>query len=124
MDANLKKLELLYDYTKFHIGLYLIFASAFITLATSKIGKKEILPALQPAFVWIAVVLIAIAGIAGGVVASGVSQSRSGSAADFLNEKIGPWTSALFPARVWVYIEHTAFWLGLVCAALSFVFSK
>ena len=124
MDANLKKLELLYDYTKFHIGLYLILASAYITLATSKIGRKDVLPLLQPALVWIAVALFMVAGVAGGVVASGVSQSRSNGAEDFLREKIGPWGTAVFPARIWVYVEHTAFWLGLIFAVLSFVFSK
>ncbi|TMG73557.1 MAG: hypothetical protein E6H80_09600, partial [Betaproteobacteria bacterium] len=63
MEANLKKLELLYDYTKFHIGLYLILTSGYITLATSKIGRKDALPLLQPALVWIAVVLFMVAGI-------------------------------------------------------------
>ena len=48
MDANLKKLELLYDHTKFHIGLSLILTSAYITLVTSKIGKKDPLPLLHP----------------------------------------------------------------------------
>src|SRR6266581_7540083 len=93
MEANLKKLELLYDYTKFHIGLYLVFASAYITLATSKIGRKDALPILQPAFVWIAVALFMVAGIAGGVIASGIPQSRSNSADEFLKEKIGPWST-------------------------------
>jgi hypothetical protein len=124
VDANLKKLELLYDYTKFHIGLYLLLTSGYITLATSKIGKKDALPMLQPALVWIAVVLFMVAGIAGGVIASSITQSTSNSADDFLKQKIGPWSTALFPARIWVYIEHTAFWLGLIFAALSFVFSK
>src|SRR5439155_23923370 len=32
VEANLKKLELLYDHTKFHIGLSLILTSAYITL--------------------------------------------------------------------------------------------
>jgi hypothetical protein len=124
VEANLKKLELLYDYTKFHIGVYLILTSGYITLATSKIGRKDALPILQPALVWIAVVLFLVAGIAGGVVASGITQSKAGSADEFLKENIGPWSTALFPARAWVYIEHTAFWLGLIFAVLSFVFSR
>jgi hypothetical protein len=124
VEANLKKLELLYDYTKFHIGVYLILTSGYITLATSKIGRKDALPILQPALVWIAVVLFLVAGIAGGVVASGITQSKASSADDFLKENIGPWSTALFPARAWVYIQHTAFWLGLIFAVLSFVFSR
>ena len=124
MDANLKKLELLYDYTKFHIGLYLILTSAYITLATSKIGRKDALPILQPALAWIAVVLFIVAGIAAGVVASSATQSKCNGADDFLREKIGPWNTALLPARLWVHVEHTAFWLAVICAVLSFVFSR
>jgi hypothetical protein len=124
VEANLRKLELLYDYTKFHIGLYLLLASAYITLATSKIGRKEMLPALQPTLVWFAVALFMVAGVAAGVIASSVSQSRSGGAEEFLSESIGPWNTTMFPARVWIWIEHTAFWLGLICAVLSFAFAK
>ena len=124
MEANLKKLELLYDHTKFHIGLSLILTSAYITLAASKIGRKDVLPVLQPALALIAVALFMVAGIAAGVVASSAIQSRSNSADDFLKEKIGPWNTALFPARLWVHVEHSAFWLAVICAVLSFVFSK
>ena len=124
MDANLKKLELLYDHTKFHIGLCLILTSAYITLATSKITRKDVLPVLQPTLAWAAVALFMVSGIAAGVVASSITQSRSNGADDFLRAKIGPWDSALLPARVWVHIEHTALWLAVICAVLSFVFSK
>jgi len=124
MDANLKKLELLYDHTKFHIGLCLILTSAYITLATSKITRKDVLPVLQPTLAWTAVALFMVSGIAAGVVASSITQSRSNGADDFLRAKIGPWDSALLPARVWVHIEHTALWLAVICAVLSFVFSK
>ena len=124
VEANLKKLELLYDHTKFHIGLCLILTSAYITLATSKIGRKDVLPVLQPALAWIAVVLFIVAGIAAGVIASSVIQSKSNGADDFLREKIGPWKTALLSARVWVHVEHTAFWIAVICAVLSFVFSK
>lgn len=124
MEANLKKLELLYDHTKFHIGFCLVLTSAYLTLATSKIGRKDILPVLQPTLAWIAVALFLAAGIAAGVVASSVTHSRSNGADDFLREKIGPWNTALLPARTWVHIEHTAFWLAVICAVLSFAFSK
>jgi hypothetical protein len=119
-----KKLELLYDHTKFHIGLCLILTSAYITLVTSKIGRKDTLPLLQPTLAWIAVALFMVAGIAAGVIASSAIQSRSSGADDFLREKIGPWNTALLPARLWVHIEHSAFWLAVICAVLSFVFSK
>ena len=124
MDANLKKLELLYDHTKFHIGLSLILTSAYITLAASKIGRKDVLPVLHPTLAWIAVALFLVAGIAAGVIASSVIQSKSNGADDFLRAKIGPWDTALLPAKQWVHIEHSAFWLAVICAVLSFVLAK
>ena len=124
MEANLKKLELLYDHTKFHIGLSLILNSAYITLVTSKIGRKDVLPVLHPTLAWIAVALFMVAGIAAGVIASSVIQSKSNGADDFLRAKIGPWDSALLPAKQWVHIEHSSFWLAVICAMLSFAFSK
>src|SRR5207247_2008788 len=51
-------------------------------------------------------------------------QSKSNGADDFLRAKIGPWDTALLPAKQWVHIEHSAFWLAVICAVLSFVFSK
>ena len=124
MEANLKKLELLYDHTKFHIGLCLILTSAYITLATSKIGRKDALPVLHPTLAWTAVALFLVAGIAAGVIASSVIQSKSNGAEDFLRAKIGPWDSTLLPAKLWVHIEHSAFWLAVICAVMSFVLSK
>lgn len=32
-DADLKSIELLYDYTKFHVGVYLTLGAATLTLA-------------------------------------------------------------------------------------------
>lgn len=36
--AKQKSLELLFDYTKFHIGLYLTLTAAYVAVATAKIG--------------------------------------------------------------------------------------
>src|SRR6267378_2232890 len=96
----------------------------FITLVTSKIGRKDVLPVLHPALAWTAVALFMVAGIAAGVIASSVIQSKSNGADDFLRAKIGPWDTALLPAKLWIHIEHSSFWLAVICAVLSFVFSK
>src|SRR5258706_14327748 len=83
VEANLKKLELLYDHTKFHIGLCLILTSAYITLVTSKIGRKDALPVLQPALAWIAVALFIAAGAAAGGVSRSAPPSQSHRAGRF-----------------------------------------
>src|SRR5882672_9640328 len=54
VEANLKKLELLYDHTKFHIGLCLILTSAYITLVTWIVCSKGNTPFLHPTLAWIA----------------------------------------------------------------------
>lgn len=67
--ANLKGLELLFDYTKFHIGVYLTLAPAFITIASLKRGDSFVLE-LRGRLVVLAVICFFIAGIAGGVIVS------------------------------------------------------
>ena len=122
MDKEMDKgLELLFDYTKFHIGVYLTLAAAYITLATSKIG--ETLPKLNPNFVWPAVICIMVAGFAGGVIASSITQSERTNVTDFLKDPTGPWSMRLFSGKWWAYIEHTFFWAGIICVVLSFAYS-
>ena len=89
--------------------------------ASAKIGGH---PLLSPRteFVEPAVIAFMLAGLAGGVIASSITQKVGGSSLDFLEERIGfwDWKQLHFPGRIWTYIEHTSFWIGLVCAALSF----
>ena len=115
-----KGLELLFDYTKFHIGVYLTLTAAYITVATSKFSDK--LPKLPPTFVWTAVAFISLAGFAGGVITSSITQTESKKVKEFLEEPAGPWnwTWEFMPVRRWIYLEHTAFWIGVVCVLLSF----
>jgi hypothetical protein len=58
-----------------------------------------------------------------GVIASSLTQTVGVSSKEFLGKQIGPWTGNLihFRARYWTYIEHTSFWIGLLCAVGSFV---
>ncbi len=108
--------------TKFHIGLYLTLTASYITLATSKVGGK--LPQLHPWLAAFAVVAFLIAGLAGGVIASSITQCECASAAEFLKRELGPWSTRVFTGLHWTYIEHTFFWIGIGLAVLSFKFSK
>jgi hypothetical protein len=62
-----------------------------------------------------------VAGVAGGVIASSITQTQARNSQQFLELPIGPWEIKAFHfrARVWTWIEHTAFWAGLICAFLS-----
>ena len=129
--ADLKSLELLYDYTKFHIGVYLTMATTFIAIANIKKGDSLLLD-LRPGFVLWAVGMLLVAGFAGGVIVSSITQCYSlvardalpacSSAAAFLKAEHGPWhlTAVYVPGLYWTWLEHTSFWLGLGFALLSF----
>jgi hypothetical protein len=117
-----KTLELLFEYTKFHIGIYLTLAAVYITLGTSRISGS--LPKVNQNFVWPAVFSIAFAGFSGGVIASSITQTQAPNVTEFLKEQTGPWNTHLLTVLNWTYIEHTAFWLGIAFIMLSFKFRK
>ena len=117
-----KRLELLFDYTKFHIGLYLTLTASYIALATAEIGNEPILTIRHEFFFWAAIVAFMVAGLSGGVIASSITQTSARDSDEFLNEPIGPWEwkRLHFQARKWTWIEHTSFWVGLIAAVVSF----
>ena len=126
LTARAKSLEMLYDYTKFHIGVYLTLTASYITVATVKVSeqagaKVQFLPANQYLMA-IAVLAFLLAGFAGGVIVSSITQHVGGSSNDFLETEIGPWNAKCIHAlgRTWTYIEHTSFWVGLLAAIASF----
>jgi len=121
--ARQKSLEMLYDYTKFHIGVYLTLTGSYLTAAFANFQGVRVIP-LDIAFVPPTVLFVMLAGFAGGVIVSSLTQTVGGSSQEFLETDIGPWDVrwrlVYFKARWWTYIEHTAFWIGLVLAVLSF----
>jgi hypothetical protein len=121
LGAQPKGLELLFDYTKFHIGLYLTLTAAYITVITASIDKKPLVALRSDFLFWAAVILFMIAGLAGGVIASSITQTTARSTRQFLELDIGPWEWKLvhIKARTWTWVEHTSFWIGLIAAVLS-----
>ncbi len=117
-----KSLELLYDYTKFHIGAYLTITGAYLTAAFANVSGTPLLP-LNLYLMGFAVFATMVAGFAGGVIVSSITQTTAKSTAEFLGLDIGPWDVKFTrrEAREWTYVEHTSFWLGLIAAALSFL---
>ena len=120
--AKQKSIELLYDYTKFHIGVYLTLTGSYLTAAAARFHGAPVLQ-LNLWFIAPAVFFTVVAGMAGGVIVSSLTQTVGESSTSFLDSKIGPWgwKRLHFKARNWTYLEHTSFWMGLVCAIFSFV---
>ena len=124
ISARSKSLELLYDYTKFHIGVYLTLTASYITVASIKVndgGRKVEFLATNPYFMGLAVYCFLIGGFAGGVIVSSVTQFTGGGAKHFLASRIGPWNGKFICdyGRNWTYVEHTSFWVGLFSAVGS-----
>jgi hypothetical protein len=122
MADSVEGMKLLFEYTKFHIGVYLTLTTAFITLATSNVGG--ILPKLNPCAAGVAIVFIMFAGLAGGVIISSITQCECSSVKDLLNDDLGFWGIELFTGRAWTIIEHTCFWIGLIAAVFAFKYSE
>ncbi|MEA2336205.1 MAG: hypothetical protein QOE82_212 [Thermoanaerobaculia bacterium] len=124
LTARAKSLEMLYDYTKFHIGVYLTLTAAYITAASAKGGDGPLLRT-NPWLMTVAVACFLLAGLAAGIIVSSITQyDKGGSSNDFLETAIGPWDIEGFSGRVWTYIEHTSFWVGLLFAIASVVYCR
>ena len=113
-----KSLDRLFDYTKFHIGLYLTLTASYVAVASVKTGDNLYF-SIRPCLFWPAVAFFVVAGVAGGVIASSITQTKARSTERFLSETLGPWSTKLLSARTWTWIEHTAFWAALLLALFS-----
>lgn len=124
--AEAKSLELLYDYTKFHIGIYITLSSAYLTLIALKtkpeLGRAQLFIDLNPYAAGLAMACFMLAGFAGGVIVSSITQyAGPGGTAAFLKTDLGPWNTTWGPGQKWTYVEHTSFWVGMFAAVASVV---
>jgi hypothetical protein len=116
-----KRLERLYDYTKWHIGIYLGSASA-LTAAVGYLADRDKAPNLDPLIgspllLVASVVLMLLAGACGGVVAS--SSTECVSYDELWSRNQGPFGTKLLPGKTWAMFEHAFFWLSVAAVAVS-----
>jgi hypothetical protein len=115
-----ERLKTLFDYTKFHIGLYTTVGAAYIALMTSDYGKKFLTP--NKPLVILAVIALLIAGMAGGIIASSCCHETDFD--KFMKTHLTPFAKEerlwAPTARHWTNIEHGAFWVAIIVAVLSF----
>ena len=109
MDDQLKQL---FDYTKFHIGMYTSLIAAIIGVFANDTLKDQYCGMVL--YIKCSVALFVLAGMAGGLIASSIPFFTSFDA--FRAARLGPWHLKLVPAVWCTHIEHTAFWLGCLCA--------
>ena len=116
-----KQLARLYDYTKFHIGIYLSFAAGISALlGTEKAGwfvSKLVAANTGPLYASLA--FMVLAGMCGGVVASSTIECRT--FADFWAKPQGPQSIRFLrcQGKFWAMLEHLFFWLSLLLLAYA-----
>lgn len=107
----MSQLELLMDYTIFHIGVYTTLVAVVAgTDAFKNIGHWSLR---------VAVVGFLIAGAAGGIIASSIPDYPNWEA--FVSASLGPWGYGWFRYQTWARIEHGAFWIGVLFPTAVFV---
>lgn len=114
-----RRLERLFDYTKFHIGLYMTVGTGLVGLIAAAGDEKSPFrhAIAHPWFLVIAALLMALAGLAGGIIASSTTQCESFQ--DFWTRQQGPWGFEWMAGKYWTWVEHTAFWASLALIAGS-----
>jgi hypothetical protein len=110
-----EKVKLLFDYTKYHISVY-------TTLGTILMGvlglHNNITLTFCAPLLWVSIGFIAVAGLAGGIIASTLPEKDSLN--EFFCQRTGFWGVHVLSGRTWTRIEHTAFWAGLIAGLISF----
>ncbi|NOT61393.1 MAG: hypothetical protein HOP19_14340 [Acidobacteria bacterium] len=122
-DSNLKleQLKLAYDYTKFHVGLYGTLITGLIAILKYCEGTPYVF------FLKITVCLFLIAAMCGAILASsfldayGSYEFWQSEIGDFWESKIGPFKWKWFKAKTWGFIEHAAFWVGILVVVCAFL---
>lgn len=111
------QLKILFEYTRWHLGMYTGLAAVVGLYFTSEsIQERFHLGPCAGAFSAMAVVLLFFAGLTGGVVASSIPEHRSYRRFVSPENLLGPWTLRLWRPRFLMGVEHTCFWVA--CAFL------
>ena len=91
------QLKMLFDYTVFHIGLYVTLMGILIAALNLHEGEKRYLWLLCP------IALLFLAGACGGIVGSNIPEHK-----DYVSfNKAEKWGSTF---EVWIGREHVFFW--------------
>ena len=110
-----KRLDRLLEYTKFHIGIYLSIGGGLVALigSASKSSEQDFLGKFIGSHIALAVALLlmASAGLAGGIIASCCTQFKTFE--QVWGGEHGPHKLKLFSGQTWAFIEHLSFWLSM-----------
>jgi hypothetical protein len=107
------QLKLLMDYTTFHIGFYLTFATIGVALIKLNITRFGVL--------WPSFLGLLFAGIAGGVIGSSIPLYQTFDR--FTADDLGFLTMKIAKFETWALIEHAGFWFAILWGIMVIVFT-
>jgi len=108
-----EQVKVLFEYTKFHIGLYTGLGSVAVALLSTKLVTVCSIP------LYLSVLILAIAGFAGGIIASSMPEAET--VEKFMECRTGPYNFPLCTGRCWTRIEHAAFWAAVIIGFIAFL---
>jgi hypothetical protein len=115
---QMEQLKQIYDYAKFHIGLYATVNTALVAIASFSFKDNQLLLPYRWCF-FIIFLFFLLAGVGGGLVASHIAYSKWEPAQvnKLLDGFTQPTVSNPFKwsqYKLFTVIEHYAFWAGVV----------
>lgn len=129
-DPDTEKFKLLFDYTKFHIGVYLTFTAAMATILAADQNTFFGSIVFNPVMIFFAAASMVIAGMSGGIIVSSLCDPNCRSREKGVDhsfesfwedQDLGPLDSEWFKTKKWARIEHVSFWIAVGFAFLSIV---
>ncbi len=121
-DDDEQRFKTLFDYTKFHIGLYTTLVSlVFVLMGIDALAECAVKIIRYP--LALGILLIAGAGACGGLIATHIPIRKKQSFSEFLfEEKVGWHGKEKFFVKRVIHAEHHFFWAAvlvfLICALL------
>ena len=115
---GLDQLKLLFDYSKFQIGLYATFA----IVLTGAMAFQPVVFRFHRGFMTLAVVFICLASMAAGIIASRCAHFASWN--ELWATKIGPFRWKCLQGEYWTYVQHACFGLALAAAVISLLLAR
>jgi hypothetical protein len=113
-----EKIKLLFDYTKFHFGLYTSIGTIVVAGYSAKVIHFE------EVALCIGMLCIAVAGLAAGTITSTLPECST--LKEFYDKEHGIWLFQRIArhwrgwrGEEWTRIEHIAFWLGIISLVTS-----
>ena len=109
----LDQLELLFEYAKFDIGLYITVGMIFV----AALAFEPAVFKFHRGFLSLAVGFIGLAGMAAGIIASRCAHFTS--PRELWAAKFGPFRWSCLKGESWTYVQHFCFGIALIAAVLS-----